>query len=154
MKAGRSIRRFADGKCGADAASRSRRAMGQSDIPGYEGDVSPPTEITVVDPRHPLYGRRFQLRGITHDRRVGSRVVVEYQPGISLTLPINMTSLRPFPVSGTFAGKLCVEGLRDLVAVAGSSEEACPSCPPKSGAVCRQCCVEKSPTNSPRSSGR
>lgn len=128
--------------------------MDQSDIPGRDDDVPMPDEISVVDPGHPLYGRRFRLHTITNAMRTCGYAFVEYRPGILLKLPITVTSLRLSPELRPAATKLSVEGLRELVALAGESEGACPSSQPKSGPTCQPPSAGRLPMNSPQSSGR
>ena len=96
--------------------------MDQSDIPGRNDDVPLPDEITVVEPGHPLYGRRFRLCTITNAMRTDGYAFVEYRPGILLKLSITVTSLRLSPELRPAATKLSVEGLRELVALAGDPD--------------------------------
>ena len=129
--------------------------MGQSNTPGHDGiDLSVPMDITIVDPRHPLYGRRFRLWETTRGLRTDGHALVVYRPGILLKLPITVTSLVPFQGSETVPTKLSVDGLCDLIDVAGTSEDVWPSSPPKFGTACRQHCVGRSALNSPPSSVR
>jgi hypothetical protein len=111
-----------------------------------------PDEVEVIDPAHPLHGRRFRLLSISRTVQTAGHVWVEYRPGILLMLPIPATSLRP-AAPRAIATKLCLEALEDLVATAGESEGACPSSPTRSGEPCRRVCVGKSSPTSPRSSG-
>jgi hypothetical protein len=111
-----------------------------------------PDEVEVIDPAHPLHGRRFRLLSISRTVQTAGHVWVEYRPGILLMLPIPATSLRP-AAPRAIATKLCLEALEDLVATAGESEGPCPSSPAMSGRPCRRACAGKSPSTSPRSSG-
>src|SRR3712207_6077002 len=138
-----------EGSRGAGAgATASPRAITQRDAPGAEGDLALPDEIEVIDPAHPLRGRRFRLLSASRTVQTAGHAWVEYRPGILLMLPIPATSLRP---AGPHAipAKLCLEALEDLVATAGESEGACPSSPATSGEPCRPASAGKPSTTSP-----
>ena len=111
-----------------------------------------PDEVEVIDPAHPLHGRRFPLLSVSGTLRMAGYVWVEYRPGILLMLPIQATSLRPAGPRAIPA-KLCLEALEELVATAGESEGACPSSPATSGEPCRWAGAGKSSPTLPRSSG-
>src|SRR5215213_2492221 len=90
------------------------QAKSYRNIPCSEADASSIDGITVVDPRHPLYGRSFRvLRRSTH--RGGNfppSYEVEYRNGSSLLIPVAATEWHDSPNDQL---KLCIEALRDLV---------------------------------------
>ena len=109
-------------------------------------------EIEVTDPGHPLFGRRFRVVSVTRSPRTQGHVYVAYRGCMQLMIPILATSLRPMR-RGT-ATKLTLEAIHELVALAGESEDACPSSPVTSGSASPESCAVSSPPTSPRSSGR
>jgi hypothetical protein len=113
-----------------------------------------PEEIEVVDPSHPLWGRRFRLVSVTGALHTAGFVRVDYRPGILIMLPIPATNLHRHPRPRRTSTKLNVEALEELVATAGESEEACRSIPAASGRRCRRRSAGRSSPSSPRSSGR
>src|SRR5215213_4526326 len=90
------------------------QAKSYRNIPCSEADASSIDEITVLDPRHPLYGRSFRvLRRLTY--RGGNFPLsyeVEFRNGSSLLIPIAATEWEDSPNDQL---KLCIEALRDLV---------------------------------------
>src|SRR5262245_4333668 len=113
-----------------------------------------PTDVEVIDPTHPLYGRRFPLVSITRGACSDSRARVEWRFGLTLLLPLEVTNLVPSNEQRTTPTKLSIEAMQELVAVAEGSEGGCPSSLGRSGAVCRQRSAGRSSTISPRSCGR
>ena len=92
-------------------------------------------QVEVIDPTHPLFGRRFRLLAVTRALHSGEFARVEYRPGITMQLPLSVTSLGPVPVRGR-PTKLTPEALAALVLVAGEREAACSSSPATSGPAC------------------
>ncbi len=90
----------------------------------------------MVDPTHPLFGRRFRLVSVTRALHSGGFARVEYRPGITMHLPLSVTSLEPVPPRRARPTKLTPEALAALVLVAGEREAACPSSPATSGPAC------------------
>ena len=115
---------------------------------------TPPEEVEIVDPGHPLHGRRFRLLSVTGAFRSEGFVRVEYQPGITLRLPIPATSLCARPALPAPATKLSLAAIEALLAMAGESEEACRSSPPTSGEPCPTHSDAPSSMTSPRPSRR
>lgn len=101
----------------------------------------------MVDPTHPLYGRRFPLVSVTSALISTGHVRIEYRPGIMLMLPLPVTSLWPNPERRALRTKLCVEALAELVTISGESEGPCPSSPVMSGIICPPLCADKSPSS-------
>jgi hypothetical protein len=100
----------------AAATNPCRPSRTYRNIPSGESDESPIDEITVLDPRHPLYGRSFRvIRRSTH--RGGNfppSYEVEHCNGSSLLIPIAATEWHESENDQT---KLSIEGLLDLVSV-------------------------------------
>ena len=111
--------------------------------------------IEVIDPRHPLFGRRFTLVSGRRPSTSGSdRVLVVLQGHILLRLPVAGTSLASRPTDEV-ASKLTIEAVRELITLAESSGvEACSSEPSASGNASPRRCDATSPTSLPRSSRR
>jgi hypothetical protein len=53
--------------------------------------------VTVVDPRHPLFGRTLRLIGITNKSYLGQCCVVWMQDGVERNVPITATDRSPEP---------------------------------------------------------
>ncbi len=109
--------------------------------------------ITVTDPAHPLYGRRFALVSAAARSSAGGYVHVAYRSGTTLRLAVAATSLHPLPhnVAGT---KLTPEAIQDLLRLAAEGEHACPSAPATSGPACPLTGAASSSTTLPPCSGR
>lgn len=92
------------------------------DIPHGYADESFPEEVRVLDPRHPLFGRRFQVLGRSLFRRVGCVpcYAVMYRDGVTLNVPVAATEAEVVPIAPT---KLSVGALRDLLNVVDSAHE-------------------------------
>jgi len=107
--------------------------------------------ITVTDPGHPLYGRRFA----SASARPGASgyIYVAHRSDMTLRLPVAATSLHLLPrnVAGT---KLTFEAIHDLLRLAAEGEHACPSVPAKSGPACPLTGAASSSTTLPPFSGR
>jgi hypothetical protein len=93
-------------------------------------------QVEVVDPTHPLFGRRFRLVAVTRALRSGGFARVEYRPGITMQLPLSVTSLGPALLRRSRPTKLTPEALAALVLVAGEREAACSSSPATFGPAC------------------
>ena len=141
-------------KCAPDCANRFPRAKGFENTLRAEADVPMPADVQVIDPTHPLYGRRFQLVSVIRGTCSDSRVRVKWRFGLTLLLPLEVTNLVPRNEQRTTPTKLSIEAMEELVAVAEGSEGACPSSLGRSGAVCRRRSVGRSSTILPRSCGR
>ena len=55
-------------------------------------------QITVIDPRHPLYGQSFRLLGITTTQYLGRCCVVVDQASRERHLPLAVTDRAPDPL--------------------------------------------------------
>jgi hypothetical protein len=84
----------------------------------------------VVDPAHPLYGRRFPLISLSHSPRGSRQVLVAFQKDILVRIPVCATSLcaEPPPLSKTKLSFDAVSELLDLARQLGIS-------PKKRGAI-------------------
>src|SRR5438445_10799400 len=84
--------------CEVDCASRCLRARASGDIHKSYDDVAVCDEIEVVDPCHPLCGRRYRLISIgkettTRGACKESFARVHYRFGLTLLLPLGVTNL-------------------------------------------------------------
>jgi hypothetical protein len=139
----------------------SRRVV---DTPGKDGASAPLEEIEVVDPTHPLFGRRFPLVTTSSTLTGPGFAWVLHRGDMQLRLPLAATSLAATRAEAPrVSTKLTVEGITELlglVALARSirqrevAEVPCPSRPAMSGAACRPRSAPPSPPTSPPSSRR
>lgn len=92
------------------------------DTPFGDADESFPEEVQVLDPRHPLFGRRFQVLGRSLFRRGSSSPFYEvaYCDGVTLNVPVAVTEPCALHTSPT---KLSVEALLDLLNVISLDHE-------------------------------
>src|SRR3954447_9898534 len=109
-------RRAAPYSTGSTARLRSSPAMAPKsphlDILGsYQEAEVAEAAVTVTDPGHPLYGRRFAVVPAVEGAR-SDYIHVARRGGTVLPLPVGATSLRPLPreVGGT---KLTLEAIHD-----------------------------------------
>jgi hypothetical protein len=113
---------------------------------GPVGNNSQDLEIEVIDPTHPLFGRKFEVLYLLKSLYNTGFVLVRYTDSIFLRIPILTTTLastRPLP--STAKTKLNLAAIKELVRVAEECEVlACPPSvgPPNSGSNYPQ------PTNS------
>jgi len=122
-------------------------------------DVAASEEVEVVDPCHPLYGRRYRLISIgkestTRGACKESFARVHYRFGLTLLLPLGVTNLERKGLPRAAPTKLSLDALQDLIALAEESGGACPSNLERSGAVCRKRSGRRSPKISAKSCGR
>ena len=123
------------------------------DIPGSYSEAEVAEVVTVTDPGHPLYGRRFALASAAARSGASGYLHVAHRGGTVLRLPVAATSPHPLPreVAGT---KLPLEAIRDLLRLAAEGERQCRSAPVRSGQACPPTGAAPSSTTSPRCSGR
>ena len=138
----------------ATVTSPFRRSRGFKSTPTADADVPMPADVEVIDPTHPLYGRRFRLVSITRGTCSDSCARVEWRFGLTLLLSLEVTNLVPRKEQRTMRTRLSIEAMEELVAVAEGSEGVCPSSLGRSGAVYRWRSAGRSSTISPRSCGR
>jgi hypothetical protein len=92
----------------------------------------PADEIEVTDPTHPLFGRRFAILEIQQPRGRPGHVLVSYQDGLRLRIPIQATSLvldKPAQLRTQFTPR----AIRDLLALVKECASPCPVPPNASG---------------------
>ena len=145
--------------CEPDCASRCLRARASGDIHKSHDDVAHCDEIEVVDPRHPLYGRRYRLISIgkettTRGACKESFARVHYRFGLTLLLPLGVTNLERNGLPRAAPTKLSLDALQELIALAEESGGTCPSNLEGSGAVCRKRSGKRSQKISAKSCGR
>lgn len=119
-----------------------------SDTPSAEADGAEHETVEVVDPRHPLWGRRFRLVSVTGAWASTGYARVELRPGVPMMLPLPVTSLWQATRRSVLATKLTAGALTELIAIAGESEGACPSSLVTSGRACRRPSAGSSPRTS------
>ena len=75
------------------------------------------TEIEVIDPTHPLYGRRFPLVSVSRPPNGPRQALVIYQKDIMARIPVSATNLSHTPPVLSKA-KLSIDALCELVDLA------------------------------------
>jgi len=107
-------------------ASLCLPTKGLRGAPNPHEDVALSEEVEVIDPTHPLYGRRFNVISVETVSCGESLVRVNYRFGLTLLLPVGATDLEPGRVSRAVRAKLSVDAVNDLIAVAeGARAHAC-----------------------------
>jgi len=152
-------RRSAVAKSVVDSSSRFLPARASGDTPKSHDDVAVCDEIEVVDPRHPLYGRRYRLisigkETIAHGACKESFARVHYRFGLTLLLPLRVTNLERNGLPCAAPTKLSLDALQELIALAEESGGTCPLNLEGSGAVCRKRSGKRSQKISAKSCGR
>ncbi len=95
------------------------RTIYQQDTPFNDIDQRSHTdlEITVTDPRHPLFNRRFPILWKSHANFSQGHVYVIYCEGITLRIPLEATNLCSSPFSSS-PSKLTESSIKELITVA------------------------------------
>lgn len=75
--------------------------------------VAPQERVTVVDPRHPLFGRTLPCIGITHSSRRGRCCIVWIRPSVERHVPVSATHLQ-FDPQTLYPLPISVESLQQL----------------------------------------
>jgi hypothetical protein len=91
--------------------------------------------VEVIDPTHPLYGRRFAVHSITHPSHGHGHVFVVYRDHVRLRLPLAATNLAPCPRPTHFA-KFTPASIRQFLRLVQECDTSCPNDPTPSGKVC------------------
>ena len=117
---------------------------------GY--DETSDSEIEVIDPRHPLFGRRFLLVSRTSSPHGPGHAFVAYREGMLLCIPLACTTLAPS--RSPVCTKLTFDAVKELLSVAEDCEALCPRLPPLSGSACPPPCNSASSTSSSQSCRR
>jgi hypothetical protein len=112
--------------------------------PDGTGDAE---QVTITDPGHPLYGRRFVLVSVPRSLRIGSHARVAYGDDPILRIPVAATNLSPLSCRQPVT-KLTLEAIRDLIRLATEGESLCPSSPTASGQACVPTAAAASSMNS------
>lgn len=100
------------------------------------------TEIEVIDPTHPLFGRRFPALSISSPQQGEAHIFVMYRDYMVLRIPHAATNLAPYRPTPPRT-KLTQEAITELIALAEQCEALCPSNPLRFGNACPQ------PNNTP-----
>lgn len=111
--------------------------------------------VTVTDPMHPLYGRRFEVLSVSRAAwGEGPRhVAVRYKANYMIRIPLPATNLDVCQPSGG-GGKFTEAALAELISVATEATQACRSRPIKSGKGSRKSSGRRPLPASKPSSGR
>jgi len=88
--------------------------------------------IEVVDPTHPLFGRRFPVHRICQSPHAQGFVEVLYRGHLRLRLPLDATDRAASPLALPRT-KLTLEAIEQLVALVKECRASCPSHPTSSG---------------------
>ena len=108
--------------------------------------------MEVIDPRHPLFGRRFPLLSWSASPLGSGQVFVAYRQEMVLRLPFDATTLGAARSHGST--KLTLEAIEELITVAEDCEALCPLLPRPSGPTCPQPSASRSLKTSRPSSRR
>lgn len=103
----------------------------QLNVPFHYPPAAEVTEIEVTDPRHPLFGRRFEVFSLGTSARNAGFVTVIYRDSMRLQISLSATDLAPArqgPVS-----KFTLAAVTELVTLAQQGEWLCLSPPKPSG---------------------
>lgn len=76
--------------------------------------VTPEEIITVINPRHPLFGRTFLLINIIHKPRMGSYCVVRYLDSLERSIPLSATD-RSLDPPEVFEASINLASVRQLL---------------------------------------
>ncbi|MHC1724860.1 MAG: hypothetical protein AB9866_02355 [Syntrophobacteraceae bacterium] len=71
-------------------------------------------EIEIVDPAHPLFGRRFPLVAVSHSSPGARHAMVAYRKDVLLRIPVTATNLFPTPQHLAMA-KISLDSVIELV---------------------------------------
>jgi hypothetical protein len=88
--------------------------------------------VEVIDPTHPLYGRRFPIHSITHPTHGLGHVFVVYRDHVRLRLPLAATNLAPCP-RPTRSAKFTPESIWQFLLLVQEYDTSCPNDPTPSG---------------------
>jgi hypothetical protein len=105
---------YQSGYCGASIRDRFYQTICQLDTPLNNPSKANPTDIEVVDPAHPLYGRRFAMVSVSRPHNGPRQALVIYQNDIMVHIPVSATNLS-FKPSILSKAKLSPDALAELV---------------------------------------
>ena len=123
------------------------------DTPGSYSEAEVAEVVTVTDPGHPLYGRRFALTSAAAGSGAGGYRHVAHRGGKLSRLRVTAQSLHPLP-RGLAGTKLTLEATRELLRLAAEGEHLCRSAPARSGQACPLTGAASSSMTLPHCSGR
>jgi len=113
------------------------RTIYQQNTPFHNPIDKSKTEITVIDPRHPLFNRSFPILSISDPNFSQGHAYVIYREGVTLRIPFSVTD-----IGGnccTFVSKkLTASAIEELVSLAQECNIPCHQTPMKSGNDCCQ----------------
>lgn len=101
--------------------SGKRCTIYKSNTPLYNPEID---EVEVVDPTHPLFGRKFPIASITRHQKGSGSVHVHYRKFMLLCIPIQVTTLAVQVVSYTRT-KLNFSAVEELLAIAEDCNILC-----------------------------
>ncbi|MDJ0682390.1 MAG: hypothetical protein QNJ18_21325, partial [Xenococcaceae cyanobacterium MO_167.B52] len=86
-------------------------------------EVEQPSEIEIIDPMHPLFGRKFEVISLSHSGQELGSAIVKYQGYMRLRIPLSATQLTPsIQYLGT---KITRDSVSELVTLASQCEVLC-----------------------------
>jgi len=86
----------------------------------------PPDEVEVIDPSHPLFGRRFTVLSISRQPRDSAVVFVAYRETMRLRIPVSSTNLARCQVR-TPRTKWTREAVQELLSLVTEGDTPCRS---------------------------
>ena len=89
------------------------------------------TEVEVIDPMHPLFGRCFSVVFSANPRPGRAYVAVTYRGEMRLRIPLSVTQV--MPPQSILGTKLTLESVTELVTLIEACEVLCLFPPAKSG---------------------
>ena len=124
---------------------RSGQTIPQLNTPFNNPDEERAAIVEVMDPTHPLFGRRFSV--ISYSTQPDAQYVsVLYQEYMTLRISLSATNL--VPAQPRVSIKLTLAAIQELISVAEAEEDLCQSRPETSGGDCLQNCKPKFLPNS------
>ncbi len=103
------------------------------------------TEVTITDPRHPLFKRTFPILSMSNPHFSQGHIYVIYREGVTLRIPLLSTDI--IDNSYSSAIKLTRVSLEELVSLAEEYKILCPITLKKSGKSSPQMNSGKSSSN-------
>ena len=95
----------------------SNQTICQLDTPLNNPVENSLNELEVIDPSHPLYGRRFPLISLSHSPVGSHHALVAYQKDILIRIPVGATNLCALPPNLTKT-KLSFDAVSELLDLA------------------------------------
>jgi hypothetical protein len=107
------------------------RTIYQQNTPFHNPIDKSKTEVTVIDPRHPLFNKTFYILSMSDPDFSQGHVYVIYREGVTLRIPFNATD-----IAGNFcisSAKLTASSIEELVSLAQECNLLCRPTLVKSG---------------------